>query len=441
VVNIFYRAAPYQTKFGLRPQGTAAAPVYIHGVTDASCNRPIISGAGALTASDVVAKHYGSAIETLGLINIWRLPTDDDATYTPAWIVIENLRLTNVNAGQTFTSLSGSTLHYNDFSAPIYAVRVDHLYVNNCEIDHSGLAVFVNTRGVSAADYSSNIFIRRNYFHDNGVVGSGTIHNLYVQARRVLYEGNDIEQLQPGAGGSTLKDRSSATVIRYNRIVANARALDLVETEEAPNANVQNDPLYPYAWVYGNLIINDFTQPNGGSVNAIHWGFDNTPSRAHTGTLYFYNNTFISRATSTQAYYTQVFQASTMPSGLPAIRIDAFNNIFAQLGSNDFRFMGEDGVLTLYDTNTVPGAYTAVYPGAPAVVNTAAGTPLSVSNPGFNADDSLSSNSPARGKGTSDLPASAPSGATLSNLKVTGQFAYPYGATTRTTTRNLGAFE
>jgi hypothetical protein len=441
VVNIFYRATPYKTKFGLRPKGTAEAPVYLHGVTNASCNRPTLSGADAVTATDIIAKNYGGAIETLGLINIWRLSTDSDGTYTPAWIVIENLHFTNVNATQQFTNLAGKATSYDVFSSPIYAVRVDHLYVKNCEIDHSGLGIFVNTRGQNAADYSSNIFIRGNSFHDNGVVGSSTIHNLYVQARRTLYEGNNIEQLQPGAGGSTIKDRSSAPVIRYNRIVANARAIDLVETEEEYVSNVQTDPLYPYAWVYGNLIINDFSLPNHGTVNAIHWGFDNTQARAHTGTLYFYNNTYVSNASATQAWYAHVFQASTMAAGKPKIRIDAFNNVFAQMGSNDFRFMGEDGVLTLYNSNTIPSAYTSVYPGNPGVLDLTKGTPIAISKPGFNADYTLLSTSVARNKGTANLPASAPAGASLADLQVVGQFAYPYGATARTSTLTLGAFE
>jgi hypothetical protein len=50
VVNIFYRATPYKTKFALRVSGTAAAPIVINGVLDESGNRPVISGDGAVTA-------------------------------------------------------------------------------------------------------------------------------------------------------------------------------------------------------------------------------------------------------------------------------------------------------------------------------------------------------------------------------------------------------
>ena len=60
VVNIYHRAEPYRTKIGLRAQGTADAPVVIHGVTDAKCNRPVLSGQNAVTARDAAAAGFFS---------------------------------------------------------------------------------------------------------------------------------------------------------------------------------------------------------------------------------------------------------------------------------------------------------------------------------------------------------------------------------------------
>lgn len=47
VVNIHYRAEPYRFIVRVRARGTAASPVIINGVTDASGNRPIFHGSGA----------------------------------------------------------------------------------------------------------------------------------------------------------------------------------------------------------------------------------------------------------------------------------------------------------------------------------------------------------------------------------------------------------
>lgn len=55
VVNIYYRAQPYKTIIGLRAQGTANRPVYINGVTDSQCNRPVIDANGAVLADDTKA--------------------------------------------------------------------------------------------------------------------------------------------------------------------------------------------------------------------------------------------------------------------------------------------------------------------------------------------------------------------------------------------------
>jgi hypothetical protein len=60
VVNIHHRPEPYRTKFALRAQGSAAAPVVINGVTDADCGRPVVSGESAVTARDAAAARFMS---------------------------------------------------------------------------------------------------------------------------------------------------------------------------------------------------------------------------------------------------------------------------------------------------------------------------------------------------------------------------------------------
>lgn len=426
VVNIHYRATPYLTKFGLRAQGTASAPVIINGVTDANCQRPVISGNKAVTATDAIKAGYGKDIQGLGLITIYRLPTDAWDSHTPRYITIQNLKLTGAREGNPFTNQAGANAAYDAFSAGIYAVKVHNLTVENCEITGNGLGVFTNNKGDSPDGYSANIIIRRNRIYDNGYTNHDTEHNLYIQARRVLYEGNDIGQ---AFNGSSLKDRSSGTVIRYNRILASARALDLVETEEEIYHTVQNDPLYHHAWVYGNIIVNDSSAAGGFSVNIVHWGFDNNPAKSRSGTLFFYQNTVVNKVDQSRFWYSVPFQLGKDGTAPAGIRVEAFNNVFWQQGNNEWRFLSDVGTLQFTGTNFVsPNWYPSV-PNRqpPADVRTSGARLIADTSPGIDPATWM----PAAGAmvlGQSLIgPGSTPSGTTAANLRVTHQYKQGVG--------------
>lgn len=451
VVNIFYRSTPYKTKIGLRPQGTSTAPVYINGVTDANCNRPEISGNGAVTASDAVTAQFGvsAGITGAGVFTIFRLATDDRDTYTPSYITIQNLKISGARSSYTYKDHNGATQSYWDAAAAIYAVRVSHLTVENCEITDNGNGIFTNSRGGSAVDFSSYLIFRRNKIHLNGNAGRSTEHNFYTQGYRVLFEGNDIGQAY---GGSSLKDRSSGTVIRYNRVIASARALDLVETEEEYFANIQVDPLNDYGWVYGNLIINDFWQPLGMSARPIHWGFDNTAARARKNTLFFYGNTYINRSTSTTAYYVSVFQIGANDDYLPHpdAAVEASGNIFQNDdGTTEWRFLSNNtnGKLRFRGTNYIP---TNRYADDSLVSGTTTRrydytghTAVEGYAPGLSTTYVPTSTSPVLNKGILG-PTFTPSQATAANLVVDREFSAPMGVKIRVmsgSAMDLGAFE
>lgn len=354
VVNIHYRPEPYRTLIGLRAQGTPDAPVVINGVTNDSCQRPIVSGENADYARDARRANFGKAIEGAGIFTIWRLPSDSPETYTPRHIVIQNLKLTGARAGNSFYNMAGGKQPWGHFTAGIYAVRVHDLTVENCEITGNGLGVFTNTKGDTPGEYSANVIIRRNQIYLNGNPGRFFEHNLYVQARRVLYEGNYIGQAW---GGSSLKDRSSGTVIRYNKILSSARALDLVETEEENFKVLQDDPLYPYAWVYGNLIINDSAAQTGFAVNVVHWGFDNDIARGRKGTLFFYHNTLVNKVAQKAFWYSVPFQIGRDALAPEGATVEAVANAFIQLGDSEWRFLSQAGTLRFTGANYVPQAW------------------------------------------------------------------------------------
>lgn len=452
VVNIYYRTEPYRTKFGLVGVGTKDRPIVINGVTDGNCNRPIISGENAVTATDARNANYASGVQTLGLIVIWRKPTDPMDTYvSPQYIRIQNLKLTQAKVGKSFTGNNGESLTYDNFAASIYARRVSQLIVENCELTGNGQGIFTNSIGTSTVDYSENLIIRGNKIYDNGNDYRSTEHNLYLQAKRVLVEGNYIGK---AAGGSSLKDRSSGTVVRYNRIISSARALDLVESEEEYNIIVRNDPLYDYAWVYGNLIINDcVTAPVNCSIRPIHWGYDNTSERSRKGILYFYQNTYWVK-TSPSEWDTTIFQMGNNDGYIPpdAVnhKIEASGNIFLNDGTAGLNYLANGGWIDLRGIN-----YT--------YINT---SPVRNSNPGqYTTNNSvqiktyeLNQRIQLNGQGKLDSSQNVvvqqsnqdieylsafPQGVTSSNLKINGQFAYPKGIAPRSVSpkMDLGAFQ
>jgi hypothetical protein len=354
VVNIYYRATPYATKVGLRAQGTAENPVIINGVTDDSCHRPIVTGADAATATDAVSQGFfastgGAAIEGFGVIILFKSPRDPFG-WRPTFLAIQNLQIEGAIGTNTYTSSSGQKKNYPKGASGIYAVSATNFTIQNCEIKGNGEGVFVNTKNDSPQEASYYVTLRGNSIHDNGVVGSYYEHNVYVQGVRSLYEGNFIGQLIPGAEGGSLKDRSSGTVIRYNYIVAAARAIDLVDSEGG-SGSVLSDPLYNYAWVYGNLIVNG---PRG-SGDLIHWGGDSTIYKNyHQGPLFVYFNTIVNT----------IDDASIFDMAMSTSIIDAHSNIITgtsnlSLCINNGAEDNQMGVVFLRDANWIQSGFKA----------------------------------------------------------------------------------
>jgi hypothetical protein len=488
VVNIHYRAAAYKTVMGLRAQGTVANPVYINGVIDSSCLRPVIDGNGATMADDAVAAHFGSygqlpdgtwsdGLQGLGIFMIYWLGNETPNArydYLPQFITIQNLKLMNAsNAnGMQMTYATGTKKAYQGGASGIYAVRVRNLTVDNCEITANDNGIFTNSRGQGTEDYSANIIVRNSKIHLNGNPLHSTEHNLYIQARRALYEGNFLGQAY---GGTTLKDRGSATVVRYNYIQASARAIDLVDTEEEYQHAVHDDPLYNYAWIYGNIILNDMTLPltttnDRLSGRPIHFGHDKNSAKTRRGTLYFYGNTYVqrSRCTPSSCYYSSaVFQLGGNDDDYPDINahVEASGNIFwSDDGSTGWSFLASSRVgrlllkgpnyvpenwkmpdhdnfvqmATAFDSNDVPTTWmTTSYP----MVDRSAATLIigdTRSNPPKLDTTTLApqAGSPILDQGIpfpsmGDLTSAAASALTIDHLRLTGQYLAPTGVKAR----------
>jgi hypothetical protein len=405
VVNIYYRPTPYRTKFALKVQATAAAPVMINGVTDANCNKPELTATSAVFAAD----------RARGFDNQYSL--DDSVIYIwwgsggwankPKHITIQNLKITGGANG-------------------INAVTVEDLLVQNCELtDNNGWGIFVNTKNdePNGEETSYRITIRGNRIYGNGVAGSYLYHNLYIQAYRTIYEGNYIGQLRPGALGSSLKDRSSGTIVRYNTIVAAARALDLVETEGG-HGSVDTDPLYNDAWVYGNIIISDHTGLAEASGSFIHWGYDNTPARGHTGVLHFYNNTVIS-VDSTDNW----ISLFDLPPGPQTVEVQ--NNIMRHSGTATFELARTQGTIKFLGKNWISAGWGNGDPWNPNTVTVIGKSALiEGTNPMLDANYRPITASPVIGQATG-----------TTSTPVLYEFIAPAGTTARATALDLGAVE
>jgi hypothetical protein len=433
VVNIYYQPTPYATIIAMTVTATAAAPVIINGVTDANCNRPILTGANAVVASDAVASNYwgqspGAYLVGLGLINFAWAPNGPYPYPIASYINIQNLEITGTATGQHYTNASGASASWSA-SYGIYAVMFSHVNIENCLIHGNDGGVFFNSQ--DAPRTSSYVTLRGNTIYGNGRVGSYLEHNIYGQGYRTLYEGNWLGAEMDGAIGSTLKDRSSGTVIRNNYIVASQRAIDLVDSETDPT--VIDDALYNYAWVYGNVIVDDFAVPGQGSGDLIHWGGDSTIyANYRVGTLYFYFNTVIVQNITSTSTQVGLFD---MP--LSSETVEAHSNVF-YFENNAATYWPISlgiccGTINFDDANWVSTGYvTQNSNNGTGLVFHQNGTLLTGTSPLLNTNFTLSSSSgsPVIGRGVL-APTSVPSSAVnLANLQPSAQ----YGTTASTQT-------
>jgi len=314
VVNIYWKSTPYARKWGMGRNiantGTASNPIIVNGVTDASGNRPKFNFNGATTAkgsnpSLLTGPYFGNT--AYDLYN-QADPYNNLEDYTgvlirgfyqssPAFIQIKNLEL--YGARGTFTSLSGITTSYitSPLGYPTSAIRVQNgndILIENCVIKDCGWGMFTQTNGPNLVDTVNRFTMRKCFLSGNGVVGSGTEHNAYIQGTNPVIEGNYFGPLIDGALGSSYKSRASGEIFRYNWVETNARAIDFVEPEDQASGiiGIYDQSDYGIDHVYGNVIAVDEDQMKTQNevYHPFHFGSDKNyypefnPLYASTGT-------------------------------------------------------------------------------------------------------------------------------------------------------------
>jgi hypothetical protein len=382
-VRIFWRAEPYREQILLSNRGSAAQPIRVCGVPGPNGERPVLSGDNATTGPNLHFISY-DPIQDSGVILIER-DASDSYYSRPGYIDIEGLAVRGGYAGYQHTVSNGTKRAWGKGSASIAIIGGDHINLRNCEISDSGNGLFTLSKDETEATLVSDLLVEGCEIFGNGNVGSDREHNVYAQTIGVTFQFNRFGRLRSGAGGANLKDRSAGTVVRYNRIEGSVRQLDLVDAQEHTQA-AQADPRYRQTYVYGNLIESG---PHDAGM-LIHYGGDTQgyEQNFRKGTLYFYNNTVILKADSSEFWYTMLFNASTNDE-----HVDMRNNVIWKTGTTNFSLMNAAGKLVMSNnwigddyanardgfTGTVDGAATVITGSDPKLDGTGrpqAGSPV-----------------------------------------------------------------
>lgn len=359
-VLIYWRAAAYKEKWVIGRQGQPNAPITVRGVLGPNGELPVIDGNGATTRRTL---NYWNEVRGLIKIGGANVPADT----TPQYIVIENLDLRSARSPYTFTAANGTVQTYTDNAAAIYIEKGDNITLRNCVLSDSGNGLFASS---SATVLSRNIMIEGCYIHSNGIANSIYHHNVYTEAQGITFQHNRLGPLRAGCLGNNLKDRSAGLVVRYNWIEGGNRQLDLVDGEGS--TIITNDPRYRETFVYGNLLI----EPDAdGNRQIVHYGGDSGSTAIYRkGTLYFYENTIVSKRTDR----TTLFRLSTNEE-----RCDARNNIFYTVAAgNTLSLLDNTGMLQLSHNWFKPGWVVSFnVPPAGSAIND--GTSILGTTPGF----------------------------------------------------------
>lgn len=357
VVRIHHRAEPYRGIIYLNVHGTEAAPVKVYGVAGENGELPVISGEDALLGAELY--EYAADAQVLGLGLIVIRDSYDDK---PGYIELANLDIRDASNGYEFS--------YFDAGANLWRERAwvrgcgvwlkaEHVSILGCRVHNNNEGIFSQANANLPGDITSDLLIQGCHIYHNGTlrgsvdangdeISNDLDHNLYIQSAGAVIEFCRIGNMRPTSGGSSLKDRSSGTIIRYNFIESGARLLDLVEPEDTHEIIVDQTTL-----VYGNILVNDYAAPEGvpKSSAMIHYGFDNDPEESRRGRLYFYNNTVFVRCSRTGDdgnWRTKFFEFGREDGDVPIDPAEMYDNIIHVLPAaegDDYTFLN---LLTVY---------------------------------------------------------------------------------------------
>ncbi len=319
LVKIFARAEPYHDKWVVNGSGTVAKPIVVVGVP-VEGKLPVIDGEDAKTRSEL---DFWNEVRSVIKVGASNKPNNENASN----ITIECLDIRGAHPDFSFVNAGGDAESYSENAAAITVEQGANIKIINNIIRDSGNGIFTTSS-------SSNVLVRGNFVHDNGVSGSIYQHNSYTESAGITFEFNHYGPLCPTCPGNNLKDRSAGTVIRFNWIEDGNRQLDLVDTDKDA---LLNDINYSTTLVHGNVLIEGDGQGNG---QIIHYGGDSGDQGFYRkGILHLYNNTIV----STRSGNTTLIRLSSSGETLDA----RSNIVFVSAPGSNLAIVGETGTATL----------------------------------------------------------------------------------------------
>jgi hypothetical protein len=315
----------YHEKFAITRRGTAASPIQIVGIADASGNKPVIDGLSATTSSQFV---ISTTFEDLALIHVGKL-SSDPIGHQAGYLTISGLVIQNGyggNSPNTYTAASGASRTYDATGvAGIYIGRGDHVTIDNCTITGNNNGVFgaFNYDSNGYARAMSDITLSHNDIFGNGTLNGFSQHNTYLEGERVTYEYNHYGALRATASGAGIKDRGVGTIIRYNWLESGTARIDNVETQNAIPLFL-TDKTYLKTYVYGNVIV---STPTDSIPYQVNYGGDSLSDdySYRKGIMYFAYNTYVVRFNQSTAFRAILFRTK-QDNGAHTMAFDVRNN-------------------------------------------------------------------------------------------------------------------
>ena len=299
-VNIHWRSEPYKEKWVIGRRGTPAKPIIIKGIPGPGGELPMIDGNDGVTVNSLSYTGEQRSVIKIGSSNI---PAD----CLPANIVIENLDISGANPTSSFQGVKGVG-KYLPFASGIWIEKGENIVIRGC-------AIHDNANGFFVSHGASNVLMERCDIFGNGIVKNMYDHNVYTEARGMVFQFNHFGPLRAGAIGNNLKDRSSGLVVRNNWIEGGNREIQIVDSDDA--AAIRDDPAYQRTVVSGNMIIEP--AGDGGGQIVCYGGDSGKLAQYRKGTLLFEHNTVISKRKDA----TTLFRMMTNDE-----RLEARNNVF-----------------------------------------------------------------------------------------------------------------
>jgi len=274
-VRVHWQAEPYRRRILISTKGAVNQPIKLCGMPGPDGQRPILDGEGSTPAA--LAGFRKPEHANLGMILLYASTAGDWDT-RPAWVEIEGFEIRHAFSDYGNWSEGAAGVRINDGGDDV-SVRANIIHDNSN-------GIFMSSTGPGNF-LAERLLVEGNELYNNGGKASDSArsHQMYIQGVHTVVQANYIHDSRPGGNGTSIKDRSPGTIIRYNWISGGVISIDLVEPQEHYDA-VKDMPDYDTAEVYGNIIIT-----TGDVGRSIHFGQD-VSDHARKGPLYLWNNTF-----------------------------------------------------------------------------------------------------------------------------------------------------